>query len=274
MSACEICGGKTVFYFKKNYASSPYSHLMCDWGDIEYIRCENCGFVLSLSHQQASRSAWEKLNHDYHHLIENCDGSFSIPNQPPYAMQAMMLQLLAVNGIISLANSLDYAGGYGRLSLLLSKYYDVRLPVYDPFVTSNDAHNFYFNDIQGMSFDTVFNSAMFEHVRSREELEHVNELINPNGTLLIHTVVTEIVPKDPDWFYLAPPVHSAFHTNKSMSILMTQWGFNASIYSPLSKTWCLLRLHDKTIEQRVNLINHELQSNFLIYKDGFVDYWK
>ncbi|WP_404840384.1 methyltransferase domain-containing protein [Aeromonas media] len=274
MSACEICGGKVVFYFKKNYGSSPYSILMRDWGDIEYFRCENCGFVLSLSHKQASHSAWEKLNHDYHHFIEKCDGSFSIPNQPPYAMQAMMLQLLAVNEVISLDNSLDYAGGYGRLSHLLNKYYHVRLPVYDPFVTSDDDRIFYFNDIQGVTFDTVFNSAMFEHIRSREELEQINALINPDGALLIHTVIAETVPKNPDWFYLEPPVHSAFHTNKSMGILMEDWGFNASIYAPLSKTWCLLRHHDETIAQRINLINHELQSDFLIYKGGFVDYWK
>ena len=45
MMACEICDGKVVFYFKKSYASSPYSHLMRDWGEIEYVRCEHCGFV-------------------------------------------------------------------------------------------------------------------------------------------------------------------------------------------------------------------------------------
>ncbi|MGE6123059.1 hypothetical protein, partial [Aeromonas media] len=44
--------------------------------------------------------------------------------------------------------------------------------------------------------------------------------------------------------------------------------------SHLPKTWCLLRHHNKAIAQRVQLINHELQSDFLIYKPGFVDYWK
>lgn len=274
MSCCEICGGKVRLYFKKNYQLSPYSRLMQEWGDIEYFRCECCGFVLSFSHKEASCFAWEKLNHDYHHFIENCDGSVKIPNQPPYAMQAMFLQLLSVNKIINLDNSLDYAGGYGRLSHLLSKYYRVRLPVYDPFVTSDDEDIFYLDDIQGKKFDTVFNSAMFEHIRSRDELDKVNSLIKSNGALLIHTVIAENVPQDPNWFYLDPPVHSAFHTNKSMGILMEQWGYKSSIYSPLSKTWCLLRHQDDEIKQRVNLINHELQSEFLIYKPGFVDYWK
>lgn len=274
MSSCEICGGRVGFYFRKNYESSPYSRLMQDWGDIEYFRCENCGFVLSFSHKMASHSDWEKLNHDYHHFIENCDGSFKIPNQPTYAMQAMLLQLLSVNKIINVANGLDYAGGYGRLSHLLNKYYNIRFPVYDPFVTSDNESVLYLDDIKGEEFDTVFNSAMFEHVRCRDELDQVNALIKPDGALLIHTVVTENVPKNPDWFYLEPPVHSAFHTNKSMGILMKQWGFNASIYAPLSKTWCLLRYHDKAIAQRIDLINHELQSKFLIYSCGFVDYWK
>lgn len=274
MSCCEICGGDISFYFKKNYAASPYGKLMQDWGDVEYFRCKECGFVISMTHKTASQSAWEKLNHDYHHFIENCDGSFNIPNQPPYAMQAMLLQLLAVNNIINLESCIDFAGGYGRLSHLLNKYYHIRLPVYDPFVVSNNASIDYLNDVNTKTFDTVFNSAMFEHICCREDLEHVNSLIKPNGALLIHTVVTETIPQDPDWFYLEPPVHSAFHTNKSMGILMGQWGFSASIYSPLSKTWCLLRHSKDDVEQCVAEINNELQSNFLIYRSGFVDYWK
>lgn len=274
MSSCEICDGKLEFYFVKNYKTSPYANLMESWGDIEYHKCTYCGFVISKTHQEASEALWSDLNYRFHHLIENANGKFQIPNQPPYAMQALMLSILSTNNIIDFTDSLDFAGGYGRLSHILKKYFHMSLPVYDPFVTRDDESIHYLRDINGMQFGTVFNSAMFEHIRTRHDLECVNALVKEEGALLVHTVVAEAVPANPDWFYLDPPVHTAFHTNKSMGILMDEWNYKSSIYSPLSKTWCLLTIASEEIERKVQDINNELQSTFLIYKKGFVDYWK
>jgi len=274
MSTCEICDGKLNFYFKKNYKTSPYASLMEPWGDIEYHKCTHCGFVISKTHQQATEELWSELNYRFHHQIENANGKFKIPNQPPYAMQAMMLSILSNHNVIDFTDSLDFAGGYGRLSYILQKYFHMSLPVYDPFVTRDDESIHYVADINGMKFDTVFNSAMFEHIRTRHDLECVNALVKEEGALLVHTVVAETVPADPEWFYLEPPVHTAFHTNKSMSILMDEWNYKASIYSPFSKTWCLLPTASEAIERTVQDVNTELQSTFLIYKKGFVDYWK
>ncbi len=58
----------------------------------------------------------------------------------------------------------------------------------------------------------LINSAMFEHIRNREHLEHVNSLVSDEGVLILHTIVCENIPKDPDWFYIMPPLHSALHT--------------------------------------------------------------
>jgi len=80
--------------------------------------------------------------------------------------------------------------------------------------------------------------------------------------------------KDPEWFYLAPPVHTAFHTNKSMGLLMEQWGYEASIYSPKSKCWVLLREDESETARCVESINQRLQSAWFHYKRGFMDYWK
>ena len=123
-------------------------------------------------------------------------------------------------------------------------------------------------------YETVINSAMFEHILKREDLDNVNNLVDKDGCLIVHTVVCENVPCDADWFYLRPPVHTAFHTNKSMSILMNQWGYHSSIYCPKSKSWVMLKKDIKNISNIINSINRELQTDYLYYKKGFVDYWK
>jgi hypothetical protein len=102
----------------------------------------------------------------------------------------------------------------------------------------------------------------------------VNDLVSANGVLGIHTVVCESIPKDPNWFYLEPPVHTAFHANKSMSILMEQWGYKASIYVPRAKSWLLLKDGSSEISKRVNDLNERLRAQWFLYKVGSLDYWK
>jgi len=118
---------------------------------------------------------------------------------------------------------------------------------------------------------------MFEHVLNRESLNEVNNLVSNDGVLMLHTLVCERIPNDPGWFYITPLVHTALHTNKSMSILMEQWGYSASIYSPQAKSWFLFKKNYPKIsdlESKVAEINSELQTKYFHYKVGFADYWK
>lgn len=137
------------------------------------------------------------------------------------------------------------------LSTLLGRCFGIRLPIWESYMAGES-----------------------ERVLTRADLDAVNAVVAEDGALIIHTVVCENVPADPDWFYLAPPVRAAFHTNASMQILMRQWGYRSSIYSPKSKCWVLLRSDVSRVEGAVSEINNELQNPWLICKDGFVDYWK
>jgi ribosomal protein L30E len=92
--------------------------------------------------------------------------------------------------------------------------------------------------------------------------------------MIIHTVVCENIPNDPNWFYITPPVHSALHTNKSMDILMKQWGYVSSIYCPSSKCWVLFKNEPETLKSKVESINKLFQTDYLHYSVGFMDYWK
>ena len=118
---------------------------------------------------------------------------------------------------------------------------------------------------------------MFEHVLEREHLDYVNNLVDSDGVLMLHTVVCENIPANPNWFYITPMVHTAFHTNKSMNILMEQWGYSDSIYSPQAKSWFLFKKDSPVIqdlENKVSHINRELQTKYFFYKNEFMDYWK
>jgi len=269
---CIICNSNSNYYFSKTYSESPIGEFMQKIGKIDYYKCNCCGFVLSKTHSELDQNSWNDLNLQFHHYMENPGYEKKI-NQPPYAEQAMMLSMLGRNGIISTDNMLDYAAGYGTLSNLLAKYHDLELPIFDPYVKGDNSTR-YIDEADLKTYKTVFNSAMFEHILTREDLDQVNDLVDDDGCLIIHTLVCENVPNDPNWFYLRPPVHTAFHTNKSMEILMGQWSYRSSLYCPQSKCWVLLKENVEDIENKITAINQELRTNWFYWKKGFVDYWK
>lgn len=269
---CLICHSDCTYYFSKKYLEKPFDEFMKEIGEVKYYKCENCGFVLSRTHSELDEVKWNDLNNNFHHYLEMQDSEKMI-NQPPYAEQAMMIHLLKTNGIINTDRIIDYAAGYGTLSGILSKYFNIELPIFDPYVKSKDL-NKYISREDLLTYNVVINSAMFEHILKRKDLDHLNSLVKEGGCLILHSVICENVPDDENWFYLRPPVHTAFHTNKSMRLLMEQWGYRSSIYCPQSKSWVLLKNDIKDVESIIGNINKELQTDWFFYKKGFVDYWK
>lgn len=272
--ACLICGTPTQYDFSKTYANYPGSPFP-EPLTVDYCRCGHCGFVLSRTHQAMSAETWSALNTSWHHHYENHRDN-KVSNAPPYAEQALALQMLARNGVLDLDDSLDYAAGYGTLSKFLSKYFDARLRIFDRYVRDGSSGSVHVAESQLGRYGLVINSAMFEHVLDRAALDEVNNLVADDGVLMLHTVVCERIPRDPNWFYLAPMVHTAFHTNRSMALLMAQWGYAASVYSPLAKSWWLFRAGHpalERIEDIVDTVNTELRMKYFLYKPGFVDYW-
>jgi len=59
-----------------------------------------------------------------------------------------------------------------------------------------------------------------------------------------------------------------------MDILMSQWNYRSSIYVPTAKCRILFKKENMNIQEKVDQINREFQTEYLIYKVGFVDYWK
>lgn len=271
--ACMICSGNTEYYFTKTYSSPPpVKEFMEPIGPVDYHRCTLCGFTYSKTHQELTPAQWTVLNERFHNYNETDPHVRDEMNQPPYAEQAFMVGYLLANGVIDGSSMLDYAAGYGTLSTLLADLFQVTLPIYDPYVKSGDVSRYVAQPRRDHS--TVINSAYFEHVLDRADLDAINDCVSDDGCLIIHTVICENIPRDPNWFYLAPPVHTAFHTNKSMDILMKQWGYQSSMYSPQAKCWILFKKPFAELESVMLKMNRQLQTKWFYGKDGFMDYWK
>ena len=150
--------------------------------------------------------------------------------------------------------------------------YGVELLKYERYVPQASD---YLEDNQLISggFSCVIATSVFEHLRFREEFEEINRLVGRKGVLGIHTLVSEAVPQDPSWFYLVP-VHSTFHTNKSMQMLFEQWDYTCSVYSVEAQLWLWLRDAPERVALIVTEANSRPLGPFYVYKQGFVDYWK
>ncbi len=267
---CLICNSDSEFLTRKNY-EGDFKILL---EQNTYMKCPQCGFSFSKTIQEMSDLEWEELNFGFHKLLESQKFTDDI-NQPPYIHQANLINILSKLGLIDLQHSLDYAGGHGTLTKILRNYYGSDLPVYDPYVQDDNSNSLhYIEEIKGKKFKFINCSALFEHIRSESDLDEIASLVDEDGVLMIHTVICENIPADPNWFYFVPPVHSAFFTNKSMDIWMEKWNFSASVYCKDAKSWLLFKKDSEALQNSIKEVNSLLQSQFLIHKKGFVDYWK
>ena len=143
---------------------------------------------------------------------------------------------------------------------------------YDKFMSKSDG---YIDDIaiNFQQFDFVITTSVFEHFTKRKDFDFVHSLVSDEGVMGLHTLVREDVPNDPEWFYLSP-THCSFHTNKSMSLLLEQWGYIESIYNVDARLWLFFKPNLKNVEQIIEIANKRIDKPNYIYNEGFVDYWK
>jgi hypothetical protein len=240
-------------------------------GKVDYWQCSECGFCASKTHFEMTNDAWEILNKAFHDETHYASDNPYNRNQR-YFNQAQMLYLMRRAGMVAPDAWLDWGGGVGAVSRLLDDQYGVRLDTYDRYFTPL-SHPIDAARLRARGFDLVLNTAVFEHVRDRKTLDEIESYVKATGCFAIHTLVPETVPKDPQWMYLLP-VHCAFHTNRSMQVLMDAWGYTCSVYNEHSKLWVLFRAEPEQVRAKSAHMNRQLGWNYLHFKSGFVDYWK
>jgi len=261
---CLICNSPMSYFFSKQFD-------MKELGKVDYFRCDHCGFCASQTHFDMSDEQWSAVNNAFHSVTHYAEDNPYNRNQR-YFNQAQMLHLLKRFDCVTGDQWLDWGSGVGAVSSLLQNIYGIRLDTYDKYFTPS------INEISPgrllpRTFDLVLNTAVFEHVRDRATLDEIEEYVKADGCLAVHTLVPETVPKNPEWMYLLP-VHTAFHTNRSMQILMDDWSYTCSVYNEYSKLWVMFKDDTGGIERAANRINALLGWQYLKYKAGFVDYWK
>ena len=264
---CIICNSSMRFFVSKKFQTFKLDI-------VDYWRCENCGFTISKTHADMSPSAWESLDHDYHPSYQ---GKEFNPNDPWWIArllsQANILYDATQIGLLDgRGRWLDYGCGDGKLSNILSTQQNLRLLKYDRYMPAQEDF-LKDGDLMPRGFDFVITTSVFEHLRRREQLDFVESLVSDNGVFAIHTLVCENVPRDASWFYLVP-LHCTFHTNKSMSLLLQQWGYTSSVYNVGARLWLCFKSPRTDVEARIQQANNRPHGPFYVYKQGFVDYWK
>lgn len=109
---CLVCGSAMSFYFKK-----PFNKYGV--GDVEYWKCENCGFVSAKTIYEMTDKEWAALNVAYHQAYQ---GTNENTDDPRWLLrlnsQAKIINDAALNGLIKIDGKwLDYAAGGGSLAL-------------------------------------------------------------------------------------------------------------------------------------------------------------
>ncbi|MCX6924695.1 MAG: methyltransferase domain-containing protein [Verrucomicrobia bacterium] len=264
---CIICGSESRFYFSKHFRDFGL-------GTCDYWRCEGCGFTLSKTHAEMEPAEWERINHEVH---ASYLGTMSDPGDPRWFTRIQQ-QAAVIHDALSLGffkqdgRWLDWGCGDGKLSDFVRKTYGLNLNKYDRYIRHAEDY-LTDDDLLPGSFDFVITTSVFEHFTRRDEFDSVESLVSRVGVLGCHTLVCECVPSDPAWFYLAP-VHCAFHTNRSMEILLKQWGYTCSVYDVAAQVWLCFKTEPRGLEGLVRRANVRTVGRPYVFKEGFVDYWK
>lgn len=260
---CMICADSMQFYFQKKFDSDGLT-------TVEYSRCASCGFVQSSTHLDLTEADWVRLNTNWHEANNRrADNPWNRSQR--HFNQALMIHLLARNGIVPAGSWIDYASGEGGLSLQLHTHFGHRLDSFDQYITPT-SFALSKDDLRTRGHALVTNTAMFEHVRERDTLDRLESLVADGGCLGVHTLVRGEIPNDPNWMYLLP-VHCSFFTNASMALLMRQWGYTCSVYNEQAKLWVMFKQDPEKVRTDIEQLNASLGWEYLHFKTGFMDYW-
>lgn len=240
-----------------------------------YDKCPACGFVSARTIAELPEEPWSRVNERFHASYQGTD---SDPNDPKWRerieAQARAIADLTAAGLIPQRLPwLDYGCGDGKLSALLAQRSPARLRNFEPFLPR--AGYVTRAELMPKAFSFVISTSVFEHLRTRAQMDEVSALVADDGVMGLHTVVAEEIPADPAWFYFLP-VHCSFFTNTSMQRLFEAWGYRSSLYHVGSRLWFWFKTDPAEVERAVAELNRRNGAPARAYhfKRGFMDYWK
>ena len=253
-------------YFEKDFRG------LSGLGVVNYNRCTNCGFVQSRTHTEMTALEWAALNYRCH---ADYQGQDTPPERDPRWLDRIQNEADSVHGLWQarlLPRELpwvDFGCGDGKLADRLCQR-GVPVLKFDRYMPGPG----YLTEKQlaATRYGVVLNTAVFEHLRTRSEIDEIVGLLCPRGVLALHVLVCEEIPADPNWFYLLA-AHCSFFTNRSMQILFDEWGFSSTLYHVESRLWFWFREEPDALKQFLKSPERFVRGE-VVYKRGFAGYWK
>lgn len=261
---CFVCGREMQKYFVKKFDGV--------FPEGEFVKCPNCGLVVNQTVYEMDEKEWRLLNLE-NHFYQGADENVVDPRwtQRLETQANILLQLFKEGVFKHNARVVDYGCGDAKLSRYFRKqgeYNGEQILNYDKFMCTEEYLSDW--DMQKGNFDVVITCSVFEHLLGKRDVTEIFSYLSPQGIFCLHTLICEMVPADPEWFYLLPP-HCTLWTNKAMQIIFKQYGFVGCGYHTGGKMWFFFR--DE--QQFIRLM--ERACNFMdewIFSADFVDYWK
>lgn len=265
---CYVCSSETRPFFTKNFEGLYRLKF------VEYWKCLNCGFVLSKTHRDMSQGEWEELNEAVHSSFQGTDSAKDDPKWlSRLTKQANVIGRLTELGVIPVdVPWVDYACGDGQLACMLKDKFAIEVDKYDRYMSSCDSGYITHSQMIAKEYGNLISTSAIEHFLSIDSVEEMMSILSDSGVFVVHTLVRENIPCDPQWFYLLP-AHVALHTNRSMAILFERYGFEASVYHPESTMWFWFRNSTDFVEKVIREQNELIPGQFF-FRNGFMDYWK
>ncbi|MFZ4540880.1 MAG: class I SAM-dependent methyltransferase [Rickettsiales bacterium] len=265
---CIICASATQPFMQKHFEQF-------NLGDVYYDKCDGCGFVFSRTHYEMTDAEWETLNNQWVSLYQGTDDN---PEDPRwlerFVAQSAIIGDCANLGLLPKGRWLDYGAGDGKLVNALAVDHGLKVEKYEH--SSNPAQGYLqAGELKPKAFSLVTHTAVMEHLRFRSQLDGIFDLVSDEGVMILHTLVAEHVPQNPDWFYLLS-VHCSFFTNRSMQLLFEQNGYQCSVYNVASRLWLWSKQPASIIRpiiEKANAMNRDSMYQY-IFAEKFVDYWK
>jgi len=215
-TACKICGAAAPLHgvvdFNKSCESSNGVHFPLSGVQVWYHRCTECRFLFSEQFDHWTPAMFRRHIYESYPLVD--------PEMDGTRAKREAIPLLALAGQVKASRVLDYGGGEGTLTRIMTgNGYEATSwdPMRDGTLSPPPA-----------SFDIVTAYEVFEHTPTPSRTcQEALSFARPGGLFLFSTLISdELRTQACDHWYISPRNgHISIHTTHSLRRLFAQLGW-------------------------------------------------
>lgn len=216
---CESSGDSVTPYdcidFNRHCADNFGVVLPLSMKSVYYFRCETCDFVFCPEIHSWTPEQFKELIYNDEYIIADPEFSETRPGRHANFINDFF------GSVKDNINLLDYGGGEGRMSDILSQK-GFSITSHDPFFSRNQPPALH-------SADLITAFEVFEHTPSPiKMMEDIVSLLKPDGIVLFSTFETDgqlSFPGRLNWWYAGPRNgHISLYSMRSLSVLASRFG--------------------------------------------------